>query len=557
VAAVCVLYWIVLRRHGARTGLVAGLLLALSPINVAADRSNLTDSLLVLVLLLGAWALVVAAETGRRRILLFAFALVGVAFNVKMLAAYVVVPAFAATYLAAAPIRWQRQFVDVLLAGTVALAVSLPWLLWVEYTPASERPYVGSSARNSALDLVVGYNGLGRFGGRERGAGAQRGGTSRAGNAAATAATSDARVRNRIARLFVRAPAGALRLADGQLAAQALWLLPLALVAPAAAFVRRRGSSHMPGRVTVVLWSAWLIVYAVVYSFATGIFHFYYLTALAPAIAALAAIGLATAWAEYRQGGRRGAMLPLVLIATGAWQAFVQAGALEGGDGTPAWTQQLAWGVAAGALGAASLLGIARVIAQPHAARTARAGGIGLGALALLVLPVIWSLSSVVIAANGTIPSADLLRLDGSAPPSTAGRERFVASLVAFLRANQHGERFLLATSTYQLAAPIIIATGAPVMARGGFHGVDPALTAETLAQRVAAGEVRFATLGDVSAISRRIGAGQIDVVDWIRAQGAPVDPALWRAGAPRTIELYDLRGSPALVRGDTNPLVR
>lgn len=553
-AAACVLYWIVRRGHGIATGLLAGLLLALSPVNVAADRSNLTDSLLVLVLLLAAWALVVAAESGRRSRLLVAFALVGVAFNVKMLAAYVVVPVFAAVYLVAAPPPWWRRAVDVVLGGIVALVVSLPWVLWVESTPASERPYVGNSMRNSMFDLVVSYNGLGRFGRREGaasglGAGPARAAANAVASSVAPAAAGDERARS-VARLFVRAPAGPLRLADGQLAAQALWLLPLALVAPLAGLAAWRGRRPLtPAGIGVLLWSAWLLVYAVIYSFAAGIFHFYYLTALAPAVAALAAIGLATAWRRYRAGGLASAVLPLALGATAAWQVFVQADALGGIDAAaPAWMRQLAWAVALVVVVAAVLLMLAPVRATQRRLRWLHAGAIGAATTVLLVLPTMWSLSSVLASANGTIPSADLLRLERAAPPAAAGRERFFAHLVAFLRANHHGERFLLATSTYQLAAPIIIATGAPVMARGGFHDLDPALTPATLAQRVADGEVRFATVGDVSAISRRLGAGQVDVAAWIRAHGTPVDPALWRGYGPRTIELYDLRGTPALV---------
>jgi 4-amino-4-deoxy-L-arabinose transferase-like glycosyltransferase len=125
--------------------------------------------------------------------------------------------------------------------------------------------------------------------------------------------------------------------------------------------------------------------------------------------------------------------------------------------------------------------------------------------------------------------------------------------LAAFLSANRQGERFLLATSSTTLAAPIIIRTGQPVMARGGFHGLDPILTPEKLADLVAARQVRFAMLGDLSFVSRRLGAetAQRPMAEWIRANGKPVDPALWRAsGAGGAMMLYDLRPDGALVPG-------
>jgi len=94
------------------------------------------------------------------------------------------------------------------------------------------------------------------------------------------------------------------------------------------------------------------------------------------------------------------------------------------------------------------------------------------------------------------------------------------------------------------LAAPLIIRTGKPVMARGGFHGLDPILTPEKLARMVEANEVRFVMLNDLSLVSRRMGAdvaGQ-PIADWVRANSTPVDSNLWRAIRRSQMTLYDLR---------------
>jgi 4-amino-4-deoxy-L-arabinose transferase-like glycosyltransferase len=64
--------------------------------------------------------------------------------------------------------------------------------------------------------------------------------------------------------------------------------------------------------------------------------------------------------------------------------------------------------------------------------------------------------------------------------------------LVEFLRANRGGAQFLVATLNAQTASPIILATGEPVMALGGFGGNDQILTPEQLAQAVAQNQVRF-----------------------------------------------------------------
>src|SRR5262245_20346246 len=135
VASVAMLMHLVGRRFGAVAGALAGLFLALTPIAVAADRSGNTDTGLVLVLLLAAWALTLAAERASRRLLLLAMALVGLGFNVKMLATLVVLPTFALVYWLGAAGPWRRRLVDLALGGVLAAVVALPWLIAYDLTP--------------------------------------------------------------------------------------------------------------------------------------------------------------------------------------------------------------------------------------------------------------------------------------------------------------------------------------------------------------------------------------------------------------------------------------
>jgi hypothetical protein len=120
-----------------------------------------------------------------------------------------------------------------------------------------------------------------------------------------------------------------------------------------------------------------------------------------------------------------------------------------------------------------------------------------MGLLALLVVPLAWALSSVLVPGHGVLPSADLTRLinvDGNASARVGSRlAEFMGTskLVGFLKANRQGERHLLSTSTTRLAAPIIISTGEAVMARGGFHGLDPILSTEKLARMIETNQVR------------------------------------------------------------------
>ncbi|HKB47081.1 MAG TPA: glycosyltransferase family 39 protein, partial [Ktedonobacterales bacterium] len=160
------LYLIVRRIFGAPAGLLAALFLALTPISVVTNRNNTIDSLLVLTVLLAAYAVSRAAERGSLKWLLLCALLVGLGFNIKMLEAYLVVPAFAVVYLVGAPLRWLRRLWHLAVAGVVMLVISLSWVVAVDLTSASMRPYVGSSGTNSELKLALGYNGVQRLLGR-------------------------------------------------------------------------------------------------------------------------------------------------------------------------------------------------------------------------------------------------------------------------------------------------------------------------------------------------------------------------------------------------------
>src|SRR4051812_5256105 len=106
VLCVAVLYHLVRRSFGPVAGLLAALVLAVTPISVATSRSNTMDMLLVLTVLLAAWTFVHATESGRLRWLLLGAVMMGLGFNIKMLEAFLVLPAFYLLYLVAAPATW-------------------------------------------------------------------------------------------------------------------------------------------------------------------------------------------------------------------------------------------------------------------------------------------------------------------------------------------------------------------------------------------------------------------------------------------------------------------
>ncbi|MEJ7816902.1 MAG: glycosyltransferase family 39 protein, partial [Rubrobacter sp.] len=163
ILCVALLYLLVHRAFGPVAALVAALTLAVTPISVATSRNNTMDMLLVLTVLLAAWAFIHAAESGRLRWLLVGAVVVGLGFNIKMLEAYLVLPAFYLLYMVAAPVSWRRRIVHLGVATVVLLVVSLSWAVVVDLTPATQRPYVGSTSDDTVTDLILGYNGLDRL----------------------------------------------------------------------------------------------------------------------------------------------------------------------------------------------------------------------------------------------------------------------------------------------------------------------------------------------------------------------------------------------------------
>ena len=154
VASVGVLYATVKRWFGPVAGLIAGAVLATTPVATLMFRFNNPDALLVL-LLIGAWP-ATSGPSSRRRPAGWSppGALVGFAFLTKMLQALMVLPAFALVYLALADAPLGRRFVQSVV-GLLSLVFSAGWwVAVVEWWPKGSRPYIGGSQHNSLLELT-------------------------------------------------------------------------------------------------------------------------------------------------------------------------------------------------------------------------------------------------------------------------------------------------------------------------------------------------------------------------------------------------------------------
>src|SRR3984957_1915776 len=284
VLTVLVLYRAVRRLAGPVAGLTAATVLAVTPVTVLLSRGNVSDSLLILLLVLAADATSAALLTGSLRQLLLGGVWVGLAFQAKMIQAWLVLPALAAAYLLAAPAaRLRTRCAHVALAGLVTAVISLSWMTAVSLVPAQDRPYVDGSANDSVYTQVFDYNGLGRLTGNW---------STIAGPPSPIIVTAVERGQLLTPETFGIKPSWH-RLLSGPFAADSSWLLPAAIVgALGALIVRRRQDRRDPLRAAVVLWGGWWLVLAVFFSTGTYL-NAYYVAALVPAVAALCGAGLA------------------------------------------------------------------------------------------------------------------------------------------------------------------------------------------------------------------------------------------------------------------------
>nr|MCW2728371.1 glycosyl transferase [Aeromicrobium sp.] len=279
--AVGLLYATVRRTtQNAWAGLLAGAVLAVTPVAVLMFRFNNPDALLTLLLIGAVHATIRAIESPRRAVrwLVLGGALIGFAFLTKMLQAFLVLPPLALVYLVAAQVSIGTRLKHLLIAfGSMVVAAGW-WIVIVELWPASSRPYIGGSQNNSILELTLGYNGFGRLNGNEVGS-VGGGGGNGGGSWGET---------------------GLFRMFSSEIGGQIAWLLPaaLALLVLGLWFSRRAGRTdrQLTG---LIVWGGWLLVTGLTFSLMAGIFHAYYTVALAPAIAALVGIGASVLW-EHR-----------------------------------------------------------------------------------------------------------------------------------------------------------------------------------------------------------------------------------------------------------------
>ncbi len=515
VIAVAVLYRIVSRRLGAGAGLVGALALAVFPSFVAVSRENGVDPLLLLLMILACGAALNATEDGRWRWLIASAVLVGLAFNTKTLAAYLVVPGIGLAYLVCAPGRWYRRIGMLAAAGLIMGFASFAWIAAVELTPASQRPYVGSSANNTELGLTFEYNGVGRVEGEVGGPGkipiaegglvrtpvvhhhfayhprtpAQRAALAVAAlreherrervlKAARSTYLPNGRLRDAIAFGGETSP---MRLFENRLADQGSWTLPFAIFGMLALALllligeRRRRS---PRLAFLIVFGGWLLAEVVILSLSKGIVHPYYISAVAPGAAATIGAGAfaLTRFAKQRSWGVL--LLPCAVGATVAAQIAV----LD-------YQHYMRWFTPV-------LIGGGAVLLLAMAVRRLAAPAMGLLVCLLLFAPAVYARTTWLAPVEGTFPAAGPHQASGEGGVGLNAIDlRIYRNLVNYVDTHRPGTRWSVFTVAAPTAAPMIL-MGSPAGALAGYSGTDPTLDGPGLAHLVANGEARYVVLG-------------------------------------------------------------
>ncbi|MEU0965643.1 glycosyltransferase family 39 protein [Streptomyces sp. NPDC005917] len=373
VGTVAVVYASVRRRFSPAAGLIAGAVLALTPVAALMFRFNNPDAMLALLMALACYFVVRAVEDGRTSWLVWAGVAIGFAFLAKTLQAFLILPALAFLYAAVGPHKLKKRIGQLALA-TGALIVSAGWwVAIVELWPATSRPYIGGSQNNSFLELTFGYNGLGRISGDETGSVGGGGGSTGTGQWGAT---------------------GWDRMFNSEIGSQISWLIPAALILLAAGLVATRKLKRTSvTRASFLVWGCSLLITMVVFSYMAGIFHQYYTVALAPYIAAVIGMGAGLLW-EKRAELWAPITLAAAVVSAAVWGYVLL-------DRTSTYLPWLKWLVLIGGLAAALGLVFAGRISRQLAL-----GAAAVGLVAALAGPTAYTLSTVDSAHTGSIPTA-------------------------------------------------------------------------------------------------------------------------------------------------------
>ena len=534
IATVVLVYLVIRRWYGARAGLIAGIVMAMTPAAALMFRFNNPDSFLTLFLTASAYAFLRSFE-GKQPVLWLSIAglFTGLAFNTKMLQGLLLLPIMTIIYISFAPPKLVTRLWHLGVAGIATIVSTFWWSILVWLTPAVNRPWVGSTSDNSIWSLIFGYNGFGRLLGDGGGPGGRPGGMMQMGaQAASQTASPTAQLMtppigmmggsfgagghgNGPGGVGFGGETGVLRIFNESFGPNIAWLIPVALIsAGLVIWLLRRAPRHNKERIGVLLWLGWLLIHVAIFSMTSGTIHPYYVVSMAPAVVALVGIGAPYIWQAYTRRTKVAWILPLSIALTTILSIIML--------GYSNYWPWLMWLVMIAG-------GVATILTLLPLSQTRRLKQIilGLAITASMAAPIVFSVSTVATAHSGSIPTAG----PGASAMSNTNNEsaRAESTLVSFLLENRHGTTWLAAVNSANESAPIQLSSGQPVMAIGGFNGSDSTLTLSQFKQLVKQGKVRYYVVNSGQGKSGGPGGmggpgGNSEILSWVKSAGSKVD---------------------------------
>ena len=552
-AASTVMIYILTAKHfGRPAGLISSLIFAITPVVVVVSRNNTIDMQLIFVLLAATWFLFRSIDSGKWRYLFWAAVFAGLGFDIKMLQAYMILPAMALTYLLFAKEKLGRRFLAGILSMVIVLGVSFAWVLVVELYPAESRPYVDSTSNNSMLELIVGHNGTERLFGQSMGGiggGTARslnrdasgtapqtndggGGTPPDGNSGGygqTAPGTDGRGNRQDDGRGMGMNGGGggseignaspLRLWTSNLYGQGSWFLLFAICSMLLCVKKWSFRNKNVRQGAFAFWSLWLITMAVFFSFA-GFYHRYYLCMMAPAIAVLSGIGITAIYSGFKNKKEKKIeyLRPALLLAAFLGNLVLQVICVLRYSQLKTWLLPVMLGVS----GVGILLFAVYFVKRKRVILAVSTAALVLSAL---VAPVYWALTPVMSVPNATMPYAGPELVESGGQGNRAGMPSDgsgfqTATLETYLAKNYKQGSFLVTSQRSSSVAQFIIDTGLPCYAYGGFLGSDNSLTVDKLKTLVAQGKITYFLLSE----NGRSGSSGSDIESYVKENAVLVD---------------------------------
>jgi 4-amino-4-deoxy-L-arabinose transferase-like glycosyltransferase len=462
ILSILVLYLAIKPTFGNKIAGLTSIIAAIIPVNVLMDTRNEPDSILIFILTLCAYFLIIGIRTNKFRWIIGFALLMGIAFNTKMLVAFIPLPIFLIYYFIASPKPIKKILARIVIIIIILVVSSASWSTIVALTPPEARPYIGSTKDNSIWTLIFEYNGLNRF--------------SQLGKSPPPYFNQPNNTR------------GLFGLLSNPHAAQLGWILPLGFVMTSILILSIISKSiyikpsnfindcrQSRKKSEVILWIGWFLSAITIFGLADATSsHPYYLIGVSIPLAATTAIGFNTLIEKFRDNHISAYILPIIIISC----MFIQIW------GSSTIVSNITHTITIIMTSIICLL-LFNAIFQKATNTVLSNISIIVGISGLLIIPTVYSWTGGGILVG---PQAGI----NVSPRPNINSENSVSLISEFLEKEKIiNNNPVLSTMNAREASAFII-SGIPAVALGGFAGKDPIFSPESLEKIASTGKIKY-----------------------------------------------------------------